>query len=75
MVFQYKLTLNLTKTKFPIFTPRQKESHNLHSTVANVRQFREVFCVKYLVVCINCHVTWHDHIDYLLYGGECFTGN
>ena len=33
-----KLTLNLTKTKFLIFMPRQKESHNLYPplTVANV---------------------------------------
>ena len=41
-----KLTLNLTKTKFPILTPRQKESHNLHSIVADVRQFREVLLCK-----------------------------
>ena len=32
------MTLNLTKTKFRIFMPRQKESHNLYRplTVANV---------------------------------------
>ena len=61
-----KLTLNLTKTKFLIFMPRQKENYNLYSllTVANVH-FEKFFCVKYLGVYIDCHLTWHDHIDYI----------
>ena len=61
-----KLTLNLTKTKFLIFMPRQKESYNLYPplTVANVH-FEKSFCVKYLGVYIDCHLTWHDHIDYI----------
>ena len=46
--------------------PRQKESHNLYPplTVANV-QLEKYFCVKYLGVYIDCHLTWHDHIDYI----------
>ena len=61
-----KLTLNLTKTKFLIFMPRQKESYNLYPplTVANVH-LEKSFCVKYLGVYIDCHLTWHDHIDYI----------
>ena len=61
-----KLTLNLTKTKFLIFMPRQKESYNLYPplTVANVH-LENSFCVKYLGVYIDCHLTWHDHIDYI----------
>ena len=61
-----KLTLNLTKTKFLVFMPRQKESYNLNPplTVANVH-LEKSFCVKYLVVHIDCHLTWHDHIDYI----------
>jgi len=60
-----KLTLNLTKTKFLIFMSRQKESFNLYPplTVANV-YLEKSFCVKYLGVYIDCHLTWHDHIDY-----------
>ena len=56
--------LNLTQTKFLIFMPRQKESHNLYPplTVANVN-LENSFCVKYLGVYIDCHLTWHDHID------------
>ena len=61
-----KLTLNLTKTKYIIFMPRQKESYNLHPplTVANV-YLDKSSCVKYLGVYIDCHLTWHDHIDYI----------
>ena len=61
-----KLTLNLTKNKFLIFMPRQKESHNLYPplTKANVH-LEKSFSVKYLGVYIDCHLTWHDHIDYI----------
>ena len=61
-----KLTLNLTKTKFLIFMPRQKESCNLYPplTVANV-YLEKSFCLKYLGVYIDCHLTWHDHIEYI----------
>ena len=61
-----KLIVNFTKTKFLIFMPRQKESYNLYPplTVANVH-LEKSFCVKYLGVYIDCHLTWHDHIDYL----------
>ena len=61
-----KLTLNLTKTKFLIFMPPQKESYNLYQplTVANVH-LKKSFRVKYLGVYIDCHLTWHDHIDYI----------
>ena len=60
-----KLTLNLTKTKFLIFMPRQKESQNLYPplTVANVH-LQTSFCVNYGVY-IDCHLTWHDHNDYI----------
>ena len=60
-----KLTLNLSKTKYVIFVPRQKESYNLYTplTVANV-YLEKSYCVKYLGVYIDCNLTWHDHIDY-----------
>jgi len=46
--------------------PRQKESYNLNPplTVANVH-LEKSFYVKYLGVYIDCHLTWHDHIDYI----------
>ena len=44
--------------------PRQKENYNLYPplSVANV-YLQKSFCVKYLGVYIDCHLTWHDHID------------
>ena len=55
--------------------PGQKESHNHHPplTVTNPPltvtamfiSLETSLCVKYLVVYIDCHVTWHDHIDYI----------
>ena len=63
-----KLTLNLTKTKYIIFIPRQNETYNLYPplNVANANFYSEKSsCVKYLGVYIDCHVTWHDHIDYI----------
>ena len=61
-----KLNLNLTKAKFLIFMSRQKENQNLYPplTVANVH-LQKSFCVKYLGVYIDCHLSWHDHIDYI----------
>ena len=59
----YKLTLNLTKTKYLIFMPCQKENYNLYTplSVANVH-LEKSFCVKYLGVYIDCHLTWRDHL-------------
>ena len=66
LVTSNKLTLNLTKIKYLIFWPRQKENYNLYPplSVANVH-LQKSFCVKYLGVYIDCHLTWHDHIDYI----------
>ena len=47
--------------KYLIFVPRQRENCNLYppSSVANVHLERS-FCVKYLGVHIDCHLTWCD---------------
>ena len=47
--------------------PRQKENYNLYPplTVDNV-YLDKSSCVKYLGVYIDCHLTWHDHIDYVM---------
>ena len=46
--------------------PRQKENCNLYPplSVANFHLEKSA-CVKYLGVYIDCHLTWHDHIDYI----------
>jgi len=46
--------------------PRRKKSHYLYPplTVANVH-LKKSFSAKYLGEYIDCHLTWHDHIDYI----------
>ena len=48
--------------------PREKESYNLYPpiTVANFH-LEKTFCVKYLGAYIDCHLTCHDHIDYICF--------
>ena len=43
--------------------PCQKENYNLYTplSVANVH-LEKSFCVKYLGVYIDCHLTWRDHL-------------
>ena len=60
------LTLNLNKTKYVIFQPRQKANYNLHSPLVLAGQIlQQPQSVKYLGVYIDCHLCWNDHIDYL----------
>ena len=49
---------------FSTLWPRQRELHVSPLTVANVH-LEKSFRVKYLGVYIDCHFTWHDHIDYI----------
>ena len=61
-----KLTLNLTKTKYLIFMPCQKENYDLYPplTIAHVC-LQQSYCIKYLGVYIYSCLTWHDHIDFV----------
>ena len=61
-----KLTLNLTKTKYIIFQPRQKLNSNLHLPLVLAGQpLDHSSSVKYLGLFIDCHISWHDHIEYI----------
>ena len=60
-----KLTLNLSKTKYIIFQPRQKLNYNLHLPIVLAGQLLDCsFNVKYLGLIIDCHLSWHDPIEY-----------
>ena len=54
-----KLTLNLRKTKYLIFQPRQKVDYNLLFPLSIAGQ-----CLEQ-VSKIDSHLSWHDHIDYV----------
>ena len=61
-----KLTLNLRKTKYLIFQPRQKVDYNLLPPVSIAGQcLEQVSKIKYLGIYIDSHLSWHDHIDYV----------
>jgi len=61
-----RLTLNLSKTKYLVFQPRQKRNYNLHIPLKLADQYLEQSSsVKYLGLIIDCSLSWHDHIDYI----------
>ena len=61
-----ELTLNLTKTKCIISQPRQKLNSNPHLPIVLAGQpLDHSFSVKYLGLIIDCHLSWHDHIEYI----------
>ena len=61
-----RLTLNLSKTKYLVFQPRQKVNSNLHPPPKIADQYLEQsYNVKYLGLVIDCFLSWHDHIDHI----------
>ena len=61
-----KLTLNLRKTKYLIFQPRQKVDYNLLPLLSIAGQsLEQVSKIKYFGDYIDSHLSWHDHIDYV----------
>ena len=55
-----KPSLNLSKTKYIIFQPRQ----NLYLPLQLAGQYLDqTSSTKYLGLIIDCHLSWQDHID------------
>ena len=60
-----RLTLNLTKTKYLVFQPRQKISFNLYPPLKLADQYLEQsYSVKYLGLIIDCFLSWHEYLSY-----------
>ena len=58
-----RLTLNLSKTKYLVFQPRQKSNSNLYPPLKLADQYLEQsYIVKYLGLIIDCFLSWHEHI-------------
>ena len=61
-----KLTLNLRKTKYLIFQPRQKVDYKILPPLSIAGQcLEQVSKIKYLGIYIDSHLSWHDHIDFV----------
>ncbi len=62
-----KLTLNLSKTKYILFSRKKKEKHKLKKFRLNINNYciKQVSEMKYLGVILDNKVNWHEHIDYV----------
>ena len=59
-----RLSLNISKTNFVIFHAINKPNHNV-TILINKQAIHEVKYVKYLVILIDSHPTFKDHINEL----------
>ena len=61
-----RLTLDLSKTKYLVFQPRQKMNFNLYPPLKLADQHLEKsFSVKYLGLIIDCFLSCHEHIYHI----------
>ena len=60
-----KLSLNIDKTNFIIFHPRQKAVNHKVILHINGQKLEQVKCIRYLGVYIDCNLTWKNHIQYI----------
>ena len=59
-----RLSLNLDKTCYSIFGPRQKDANGLNLYI-NGKAIQNVKCCKYLGILIDSDLKWQDHINYV----------
>ena len=63
-LFCNKLSLNVLKTHYMIFTPRNKIIEDI-SLYVNDTAIHRVYVTKFLGVQIDSKLSWKDHIDYI----------
>ena len=59
-----KLSLNVSKTHYMIFTPRNKIVHDIDVKIHGVSVER-VYATKFLGVIIDSKLTWKPHVEYI----------
>ena len=62
-----KLSLNLKKTNFMLFKPRQKKYHFPMQTSVNEQRIEQVKETVFLGVVLDEHLTWKPHISQVAY--------
>ena len=62
-----KLSLNVKKTKFMIFHPKQKNlsNHHIPSIIINNQPVEKVNCFKFLGVLLDENLTWNKHVNFI----------
>ena len=60
-----KLSLNIEKSNFVIFRPRQKRSEMDITLSINGRYLKTVYYIRYLAVFIDSHLSWKHQIGYI----------
>ena len=58
-----KLSLNVSKTHYMVFTPRNKQVENLNIKIQNTN-IERVSVTKFLGVMIDAQLSWKCHIEY-----------
>ena len=58
-----KLSLNVLKTHYMVFTPRNKLINDIAVKIHNV-QIQRVYATKFLGVQIDAQLIWKTHIEY-----------
>jgi hypothetical protein len=60
-----KLSLNLEKTKFIVFKPRQKEYNYTFQIIINNEYIEQVKETVFLAVVLDEELSWKSHISYV----------
>ena len=60
-----KLSLNLTKTHYILFRPRQKSINLRSQLILEETHIKQVEFTKFLGVYLDQHLTWKNHIDFI----------
>ena len=58
-----KLSLNIDKTKFMIFSPKRQKSILSNRVKINGKELEQVSEIKFLGVILDCKLTWSSHIQ------------
>ena len=59
-----KLSLNILKTHYIVFTPRNKVVNDIDICINDVR-IERVYVTKFLGIQIDSQLNWKKHIDYI----------
>ena len=60
-----RLSLNIKKSNFVIFHPRQRKTPNNIEIIANDQLLKQEYTIKYLGLILDCNLSWKDHISFV----------